>query len=741
MRLPRPVFLVLATLALAGCGDDAVLDGPSTTLGGARDGHARMVALLKDLAVRSADDHHYVGDRRARELRAELERRGSASPWELYRDAGIAELQLGHERAGIELLLQAYRGLSDGTLPGDQGALTMVAFYLGVGYMRLGETENCCQQPTAESCILPIRGAALHTKPEGSTAAARYFTEVLARTPQGEYWHLAARWLLNLAAMTLGTWPDAVPAEHVLPDAVLLTDPTIPVPHLQNVARGLGLDSFGLSGGAIVDDFDGDGDLDIMTSSWDPRAPMHFFRSEGDGTFTDRTTAANLGGLLGGLNLLQADYDNDGDLDFLVLRGAWLFEKGRYPNSLVRNEGDGTFNDVTFEAGLGAVHLPTQTAAWADYDNDGDLDLYVGNEHTAAIRAPGQLFRNAGDGTFTDVAVEAGVTNLGFAKSVSWGDFDGDRWPDLYVSNLTGPNRLYRNRGDGTFVDVAPRLEVIRPIESFPAWFWDYDNDGVLDLFVSSYSTGIGHLAAWHLGVELPFERARLYRGDGAGGFREMGGELGLGAPTMPMGSNFGDLDNDGWLDFYLGTGDTQYYSLMPNALYLNRGGQRFVDVTMASGLGHLQKGHGIAFADLDNDGDLDVFEEMGGAYAGDGFRDALYENPGSGNHWITVEVVGTRSNRSAIGARIRVEVTGTDGQPRSIYRGVNSGGSFGASPLRQTIGLGSAAVIGSIEVWFPTTAATQRVEAPGVDRAIRITEGEPDCVALPIRPFRLRKD
>ena len=156
------------------------------------------------------------------------------------------------------------------------------------------------------------------------------------------------------------------------------------------------------------------------------------------------------------------------------------------------------------------------------------------------------------------------------------------------------------------------------------------------------------------------------------------------------MAGNFGDLDNDGYLDFYLGTGYPDYEALMPNVMYRNRRGTGFADVTSAGGFGHLQKGHGIAFADLDNDGDQDVFEQMGGFLPGDKYFNVAFENPGFGNHWIGVELVGVRSNRSAIGARIRAEVV-ENGRRRSIYKHVNSGGSFGANPLRQTIGLGEA--------------------------------------------------
>ena len=171
--------------------------------------------------------------------------------------------------------------------------------------------------------------------------------------------------------MTLGQYPDKVPERYRIPWSSFESE--VPFPHFPNVAMKLGLDTFNLAGGVIIEDFDGDGDLDIVTSNWDISGPMHLFSNNSDGTFSDRTREAGLEGLLGGLNLLQADYDNDGHPDILVLRGAWAGKAGQHPKSLLRNLGDGTFEDVTFEAGLAEVNYPTQTAGWADYDNDGDL--------------------------------------------------------------------------------------------------------------------------------------------------------------------------------------------------------------------------------------------------------------------------------------------------------------------------------------------------------------------------------
>ena len=261
----------------------------------------------------------------------------------------------------------------------------------------------------------------------------------------------------------------------------------------------------------------------------------------------------------------------------------------------------------------------------------------------------------------------------------------------------------------------------------------------MLDLYVSAYAARIEHLAADALGQTLSVETSHLYRGQRAGGFEEVSARFGLTQPTAAMGSNFGDLDNDGYLDFYLGTGDTPYHAIMPNVMYRNRDGRAFADVTYSGGFGHLQKGHGVAFADLDNDGDQDIFQQMGGAFPGDRFGNALYENPGFGNHWITIKLEGTSSNRSAIGARVRAVIVDADtGITRSVYRHVNSGGSFGANPLRQTIGLGTASRIERLEVFWPTTGITQTFVDPPLHRVIHIVEGEEAYTTLALRTLTL---
>jgi hypothetical protein len=738
----RSRFVVAALLALVISGDD------SATNSDAADSHKQMVALLDQIQARTLSENIYLGDGRLKSLRATLARVPAAIAANpppgpaagqlctLLYELGQAELLFGNERKAIGHLSKAYELLPKaGKLPPERRGQVM--FDLGMAYLRLAETENCCQLNNPDSCILPIQGGGVHTKLEGSSKAAEWFTQTLMATTQGSETYMKALWLLNLAHMTLGSYPDRVPRSYRIPPSAYVSQEKIP--RFPNIARKVGVATFSLLGGAVAEDFDGDGNLDLMVSTWDPAGQVQLFRNDGSGSFVNRTKESGLIGIRGGINMVQADYDNDGDIDVLVLRGAWFFKGGLHPNSLLRNEGSGKFVDATFKAGLAGARLPTQTGAWADYDNDGDLDLFIGNETTVDVKAPCNLFRNNGDGTFVDVAVTAGVTNDRFTKAAVWGDFDSDRYPDLFLSNYKGDNRLYHNQRDGTFVDVAAEKAVTQPKDSFPAWFWDFDNDGNLDLFAFAYAGRVHDVCASYLDGSVNVEPARLYRGDGEGHFQDVARMANLTRPTLPMGSNFGDLDNDGFVDFYLGTGWPMLDELMPSVMYRNQNGRRFADVTTAGGFGNLQKGHAVVFADFDNDGDQDVFEQMGGAYPVDRYFDCLYLNPGFGNHWIGVQLVGVTSNRCAIGARIQVDIT-ENGKMRSVFKHVNSGGSFGANPLRQTIGLGKAERIERIEVLWPTSATTQEFRGIEMDRYVRIVEGKDGAETLDLKQFQLGK-
>ncbi|MDP9338920.1 MAG: CRTAC1 family protein [Acidobacteriota bacterium] len=613
---------------------------------------------------------------------------------------------------------------------------------LAIAYLRLGEQENCVMNHGQSSCIVPIRLAGVHKLTRGSEGAIRELTALLEATPEDK----ESRWLLNLAYMTLGKYPDEVPSRWLIPPATF--DSEADIGRFKEVATDAGLSVSGHSGGAVAEDFDGDGLLDLMVSSSGPADQLRFFHNNGDGTFSDRTMSAELTGETGGLNLIVADFDNDGHPDVLVLRGGWWGGHGKYPKSLLRNRGDGTFEDVTEKAGLMSLH-PTQTAAWADFDNDGWLDLFVGHESNSTESHPSQLFHNNHDGTFTDVGVANGLADLGFVKGVAWGDFNNDGRPDLYVSRKGAPNFLFRNDGpkdaknpqanQWKFTELASQAGVTEPVQSFATWFFDYDNDGWPDLYVSGFFVEtLQDVGAFEMGMAHKAETPRLFHNNHDGTFTDVTKQGKLDRAILVMGANFGDLDNDGWLDVYLGTGDVPYAALLRNRMFRNDKGKGFQDVTTSGGFGHLQKGHGIAFADFRNSGIEDVFQKMGGAFSGDSYASVLYENPGHGNHWIAVDLEGKKTNRSAFGAKIAVTV-GEDNRSRTIYRTVGYGSSFGGNPLRQHIGVGSATRIESVEVTWPTSKLVQKFRDVAVDSFYHLAEGDARLARVERKAFQYR--
>jgi hypothetical protein len=601
--------------------------------------------------------------------------------------------------------------------------------------LRLGEQENCLLNHNADSCLFPLAPSAYHRLPRGSRGAIELLTEQLGEYPTD----LSARWLLNLAYMTLGEYPGQVPSQWLIPSKVFASD--CPMPRFPDIAGALGLDIDGLAGSCILDDFDNDGFIDIITSCWALDGQLRYFHNDGNGRFTERTQAAGLTGLVGGLNILQTDYNNDGFLDVLVLRGAWFDKAGRMPKSLLRNNGDGTFTDVTEEAGLLSLH-PSQTAVWFDYDGDGWLDLFIGNETLdASDPDPCQLFHNNHDGTFTECAAACGLAVQAFVKGVTSADFDHDGRPDLYISSRNHGNLLFHNDGPDAsgqwkFSDVTRQAGVGEPEHSFSTWFFDYDNDGWEDIFVAGYFVqNVGDVAADYLGLPTHGELARLYHNNHNGTFSDVTAAAHLNHVLLTMGCNFGDLDNDGWLDFYLGTGNPDLSMLIPNRMFRNAEGKFFQDVTTETGTGHLQKGHGVGFADLNNDGAQDIFAIIGGSYTGDNYRSVLFLNPGNTNHWVKLKLEGTKSNRAAIGARIKVTVATASGS-RQIFKTVNSGGSFGCSPLRQEIGLGNATAITAVEIYWPASGIRQVLTGLELDHCYRVREEDSKASVWDLKRF-----
>lgn len=440
----------------------------------------------------------------------------------------------------------------------------------------------------------------------------------------------------------------------------------------ENLATSSGVAKGGDPGAVAWFDFDNDGDQDLFVAAI---GKNRLFRNDGDGRFTklkktglDSSSAQSFGVAVG-------DYDNDGFLDLFVanLSGG---------SALYHNDAGAKFRNTTATAGVKGSSASSYSAAWADFDRDGRLDLYVANgNQNAGTR--NFLYHNLGGGRFEDVAGRAGVDGMDSSLGCAWADFDDDGWPDLYVANFGQANRLYRNNGDGTFTDRAAHAGVDDSGRGAGAAWGDYDNDGDLDLYL--FNTNLGQGAN------------RLYRNNGDGTFADASaGVRGTGDGEAAV---WGDFDNDGWLDLFLV--NRSDVSSQRNRLYRNLGGAGFADVTAQAGVLGSGVGQPAAAADYDGDGLLDL-------YVGNlpGKREDLFRNRTSGGNALVVRLVGTTSNRAAIGARVVVRVGQLD-----LRRDVqSSSGRSSQDQLWPHFGIGDATVVDEIQIRWPS-GAVQRIE------------------------------
>ena len=471
------------------------------------------------------------------------------------------------------------------------------------------------------------------------------------------------------------------------------------------------VETFG-SGVAWID-YDNDGFVDLYFVSGAPGSSNVLYRNNGDGTFKDVTRQSGTAAISAAYKtgVAVGDYDNDGDLDLYITAFG--------PNILLRNNGDGTFTNVTDAAGVagGARDWSTSTGFF-DYDRDGDLDLYVTNyldvrdenpwcgqrkpgyrmycNPTIFEGTPDRLFRNNGDGTFTDVSSRAGVANpAGKGLGVVFCDVDRDGDPDIYVANDLVRNFLYRNNGDGTFTDVAYGAGVGfdangKPQAGMGVDCGDIDGDGYPELFVTNFSE----------------ELNTLYQNRGDGSFEDVTQKVGLASGYLPLGfgAKMYDLDNDGDLDLHVTNGhvadNVKLYQ--PNLsyeqkdlLYENVGG-RFKDISAESGpaLQALRVGRGLAVADFDNDGYLDV------VISSVGRRAVLLRNQGAGKgNWLQIHARGSASNSFGLGATVRATVEG-----KTLVREISNVSSYlSSSDTRLHIGLGGARSLQQLEILWPS--------------------------------------
>ncbi|PZS05080.1 MAG: hypothetical protein DLM70_07165, partial [Chloroflexi bacterium] len=453
----------------------------------------------------------------------------------------------------------------------------------------------------------------------------------------------------------------------------------------------------------------------------------------GDGTFTDVAVAAGVAHpTTRTTSATFVDYDNDGWLDLYV--GA-----AYGPNVLYHNNGDGMFTDVTTRSGLGDTGR-TMSTAWADYNGDGYLDVFVANYSEQAITfnpndTPGQntrhvmrlprpqsrLYHNNGDGTFTNVTPQLGyLPTEGLGFSAVWLDYNDDGRPDLYVvydfGSVLQPSTLWRNDGPGgptgwRFTEVESQMGVDTKMNPMGAASGDYDNDGWLDLAVSN------------IGPNL------LYHNERGRGFREVAQQAhvtyhsqvidNMLDPSMTWGVSFADFNNDGWLDLYMVAGPMDYEHVpQPNLLFLNDHSGRFIDVSAVSGTNDPGQGRSVAVADYDGDGSLDMF------VANYGQPPLLYRNVGrsSANRWVRLKLEGTESNRSAVGARVTVFAHGMRPQTREVQIGQGLG-SCDDTALH--FGLGTAAEIELVRIRWPS-GRKQTLRGVQFNRVVGVREPGP---------------
>ncbi len=636
------------------------------------------------------------------------------SEGELDKAIGLAEDVLAGKEKGSDLYMRAME-------------------YIAVGYLRKGEQENCITGHNANSCLLPIAGSGVYELQDNTRRAISIYEQLLEISPDD--WRY--KWIINVAYQTIGEYPDNVPEKWLIQSSLL--EDNDPSDNFVDLGPDLGLSALTRAGGALMDDFNNDGFLDIAFSDMYYKSIQIYMNNGKDG-FVDKTKEAGLEGHSAIFNMEQFDYNNDGHLDILGVRGSWQRARGMYPNSLLRNNGDGTFTDVTVEAGL-LSFKPTSGSVVADFNNDGWTDIFIGNESATNgdLLFPSELYINQHDGTFKEVAQQVGLDFLAFVKGQAAGDYNNDGLMDLFISNYRGDNFLFKNEGMDEqglprFTDVSKEAGITDVHDSFTSWFWDYNNDGFLDLFVSEHQLGRGKTAAdaaEHYATGTSDQVATgFYRNNGDGTFTNIRTEVGLTMPLHTMGANFGDINNDGYPDFYIGTGEPDYMGIPPNRLLQNVNGESFDDVSSEKGVAHIQKGHGIAFGDLDNDGDQDMLLESGGTVIGDPFQNSVFRNPGNENNWVTLKLQGTTSSRDAIGTRVKLVVK-NGSESRHIYTRVCSGGHFGSNSLQLEIGLGKSAKIESMEIDWPNSEQPEIFTKVAVNQRYHIVEGKMTLIEM----------
>lgn len=613
-----------------------------------------------------------------------------------------------------------------------------ILFMKGLALHRSAEIVNCRKGFQTTSCIYPFTPQTVYRDTNAIKQAIDCYNKSLVLNSKNYH----AIWLLNIANSTVGSKvTKASPfyidmAKYSVPDTVVTFKNEV-----------LFSDDFSFLGGNCIEDLDNDGYTDFFITSYNLRDNVQLFYGNADGSVLHYTHSAGLDGIVGGGQVLTTDYNNDGLLDLYVVRGGWMEAAGIQPNSLLRNNGDRTFTDVTIQAGLFSLH-PSHSACWTDFNNDGLLDVVVASENWTGdnnVKYYTELFINNGNGTFKEVARACGINVNEYVKGVVAGDIDNDGLTDLYLSNFGTPNKLYRNKGidkNGLpqFEDIAQSAGVQEPLYSFPCMFFDFNNDGWEDILVMGYFVDNVEIASEYMGLTEPRYSPRLYINNRNRTFTEMHKQAGLDRSILAMGLSYGDIDNDGYLDVYAGTGYGDLRSVWPNIMLHNKQGLTFDDITTTARVGFLQKGHAVSFGDIDHDGDNDIFADLGGFLTDDKFRNALLMNEGTNNNWVGIKLEGKKANRPGIGSKVKVTYK-EDGKEKTIYRVISNGGSYGNNTLEQVIGVGKATEIIKVEITWPGTNSVQVLQNLQPGKFYKVIEQEKNAIPVERKTVVLMKE
>ncbi len=537
--------------------------------------------------------------------------------------------------------------------------------------------------------------------------SARTAVEAIDANPANE----RTRSWLWLTAQKMGGYPEFVPPQYRIEVKAGYDKPTLT---FEDIAPKIGLDKTSAGRGIAIFDYDNDGYLDILIAA--AHGGCNLYHNNGDGTFTDVSINSGFDACVNGFAPVIGDYDNDGFPDVFVTRLGFYAGECQ----LFHNNGDGTFTDVTKQAGL-KVWGPGFTASWIDYDGDGYLDLFIANNLGGLFerKTPNRLFHNNGNGTFTEVTEKAGLSTMWPTIGGAWGDYNNDGRPDLFLSNGLGRSQLYRNNGNGTFTDVSEEAGIDALVFGSPAFWWDYDNDGWLDIAQFSWSDHEDVMYTMEHGVgPKDGHPTRVFHNNRDGTFTDVGREIGLTGCFGTMSGNAGDFNNDGFLDLVLGNGSPKMDRMEP-LIVLENDGQKFHNITFAAGFPFLGKSHGVNLADLFGDGRLSILVAAGGAYPGDLLTTNVYCPTKLPGNYLNVRLVGTKSNRSAIGSRVTLQA----GEKRQM-REISGGSNFGCLPFEQHFGLATSESIDWLEIRWPS-GLTQRFEGIAINDTVEFTEGQ----------------